>query len=280
MKDRMVRGGSAFREDPKPVPLWAKRGRSNGLFRAVVLYSPQRRTAVIGGKGVRIFPSLSRRPLSALKLSLSMSRTSSQSEPSPQQTAQVALNAVLAEVEKGARASDRFGAVILERSVPRLRCAARGADASYELEPHPARAGQAGGPGLVLWLSLVMTDRYLSQSIEQDLVHSGDKLSDLYRDELIDAGYPADESDAAATQGGKDGAPMLPFEHFRDQQKRFTFRVAVPGAIEELAGVAGPAGASVTGGGLNKLSNRILKMLLAMEAMFSPLGGMSGGEDD
>ena len=40
-----------------------------------------------------------------------------------------------------------------------------------------------------LWVGLFTKDRWLSQSIEQDLVHTGDKLEDLLEEELIDLGF-------------------------------------------------------------------------------------------
>jgi hypothetical protein len=64
-----------------------------------------------------------------------------------------------------------------------------------------------------LWASLVTKDRWLSQSIEADLVHTGDKLEDLLAEELADLGY---------------AGPAPTFEHFRSEDKLFTFRSIVP----------------------------------------------------
>src|SRR5262245_24514476 len=63
--------------------------------------------------------------------------------------------------------------------------------------------------GARFWVSLVTSDRYLSQSIELDLVNTGDKLEDLLEEELVELGYDAG---------------TLPFEHFRSEDKLFTFR--------------------------------------------------------
>ena len=52
-----------------------------------------------------------------------------------------------------------------------------------------------------VWVSLVTAARYLSQSIEQTLVHSGDKAGDLLRDELIDVGLLTSHNDPAPDRG-------------------------------------------------------------------------------
>jgi len=153
------------------------------------------------------------------------------------------LPKALAAVASEARASKLFGAVTIDGEC--LSCAApsSAAPAFYEVRPE----------GTQLWVALVTEDRYLSQSIEQDLIHSGDKLGDLLSDELIDVEHPN---------------PIAPkVEHFRDAKKRFTFRSAVPAA--DLA--AGPAEAA----------RRLWLTLRAYEACFSPLGGMreAAGDD-
>ena len=40
-----------------------------------------------------------------------------------------------------------------------------------------------------VWVSLEMADRWQSESIETDLVHTGDKLDELLEEELVDLGY-------------------------------------------------------------------------------------------
>lgn len=101
-----------------------------------------------------------------------------------------------------------------------------------------------------VWIMLRTPDRWLSQSIEQDLVHTGDKMEDLVEEELADQGYEG--------VCGK-------VEHFRDDEKRFVFRTAAPlrenATAHEVAAVAGV-------------------FLLAFEAAFRSLGDMEGGDED
>lgn len=100
-----------------------------------------------------------------------------------------------------------------------------------------------------LWVSLVTPDRWLSGSIEGDLVHTGDKMDELVTDELVELG--CDDVVKAV-------------EHFRSEDMLFTFRSKVP-----VAGRSGDDAASVAS-----------VYLLAYEACFCQLGDMSGeGED-
>lgn len=101
------------------------------------------------------------------------------------------------------------------------------------------RIQHEGGKLYVCWLS---PDRYLSQSIEADLMWTGDDLGELIHEELVDQGYK--------------GAPLGRVEHFRDPEKRFTFRSLIPGA-----------GAEPT---------TLLQCLLAYNAAFAELGDMKG----
>lgn len=101
-----------------------------------------------------------------------------------------------------------------------------------------------------LWVSLVTANRWLSQSIEADLVHTGDKLDELLHEELVDLGYS--------------GSPV-PFEHFRSEDKLFTFRSVVP------VNTAAPTQA-------DKETAAIF--LLAYEACFRPLGDMEADEEE
>ncbi|MCC5618906.1 MULTISPECIES: hypothetical protein [unclassified Nostoc] len=103
-----------------------------------------------------------------------------------------------------------------------------------------------------LWVSLVTPDRYLSQSVEQDLVHTGDKLGDLIQDELIDVEHPA---------------PYRPVvEHFRDPMKLFTFRSAVP--------------ASDLTGTVDENARRVWLTLKAYQACFVNLGDIEADDDE
>lgn len=103
----------------------------------------------------------------------------------------------------------------------------------------------------VVWVGLYTPDRWLSESIETDLLHQGDKLEDLLEDELVELGFEA----------------RLPVEHFRDDQKQYVFR----------SPVFLPAGEKLEGEGM---VDRVTKVLLGYEAMFRQLGDMAPTDDD
>ena len=135
-----------------------------------------------------------------------------------------------------ADATGVFGPVSVKDG--RLVCVAKAAaaPASYRLWVEGDRP----------WVSLVMADRWLSESIEADLMHAGDKMEDLLEEELVDQG-------AAATR--------LKIEHFRSDDLLFTFRSPLP-----LSTAADQAPAAA-------------KFLLAYEACFRNLGDMNAGEE-
>ena len=97
----------------------------------------------------------------------------------------------------------------------------------------------------LVWVGLFTTDRWLSESIEQDLLHSGDSAEELLEEELYEQGFEA----------------RLPVEHFRDPQKQFVFR----------SPVFLPKGEKLDGEGM---VDRVGRVLLAYEAMFRRLGDM------
>jgi hypothetical protein len=101
----------------------------------------------------------------------------------------------------------------------------------------------------MVWVSLATPDRWLSESIEANLVHLGDKIEDLLEEELCDQGFEG----------------RLPVQHFRDEQKTYVFRSPVllpPG--EELDG--------------EPMIARVTQVLLAFEACFRQLGQMVPGD--
>ena len=97
-----------------------------------------------------------------------------------------------------------------------------------------------------LWVSWVTPDRYLSQSIESEVRWTGDDINELVEEEVIDQGLPP-----SAKPGN--------FEHFRSEDKLFTFRSRLPLAPESCE----PARAG-----------EALKYLLAYQAAFRNLGDM------
>lgn len=142
---------------------------------------------------------------------------------------------LLNEVAQGARHAGVFGNVSVRDG--RLVCTAKdsAAPASYRIELDSDR----------LWVSLVTADRWLSESIEADLMHTGDDLADLLEEELVD-------------QGVTGATPT--FEHFRSDDMLFTFRTPLPDK-------------DVT-------ATTTLRWLLAYEACFRRLGDMSAGDDE
>jgi len=102
----------------------------------------------------------------------------------------------------------------------------------------------------VVWVGLFTPDRWLSESIEADLVHLGDSIEELLEEELYDQGFEA----------------RLPVEHFRDDQKRYVFR----------SPVFLPKGEKLEGEGM---VDRVARTLLAYEATFRQLGDMEPSEE-
>lgn len=154
---------------------------------------------------------------------------------------------LLSALANEARATELFGDITLGGNAVRCAAANSAAPAEYAL----------CFEGPTAWVSLTTPDRYLSQSIEQDLVHTGDKIGDLLLDELIDLAPP--EGGAAKAPNA---APVV--EHFRSPDKLFTFRVRLP-LPTNLASSEALAVARL--------------YLLAMEACFRPLGDMDAGDD-
>jgi hypothetical protein len=140
-------------------------------------------------------------------------------------------------VAREARAAAVFGNVEVRGQGLSCRAAASAAPAAYRLEHSGER----------LYVSLVTADRWLSQSVEADLVHTGDSLAELLEEELANLSCPAKAT----------------FEHYRSDDKLFTFRTPVP-AGRDAADSARMA----------------LAFLLGYEACFRNLGDMSAGEDE
>ncbi len=141
---------------------------------------------------------------------------------------------LLEQVGANARRAGVFGAVRTEGG--RLVCAAA---ASAE----PADYRVSVEPSGRVWVELVTANRWLSESIETDLVHTGDKLNELLDEELADLGW--------------EGSPST-FEHFRSDDLLFTFRSAVPEPTAEA----------------------VTTWLLAYEQCFRQLGDMDDSGED
>ena len=98
-------------------------------------------------------------------------------------------------------------------------------------------------------IELATKDRWLSESIEAELVESGDKLDELIEDELVDLGYHEDSGAVA-------------FEHYRSDDMEFVFRTKVIPMDGQT------------------LPEACLQWLLAYEQCFRQLGDMDESEDD
>jgi hypothetical protein len=98
----------------------------------------------------------------------------------------------------------------------------------------------------LVWVGLYTPDRWLSESIEADLMNTGDKIEELLEEELYDCGFEA----------------RLPVEHFRDEKKQYVFRspVFLPKS-EKLNG--------------EEMIDRVTRAILAYEATFRRLGNMA-----
>jgi hypothetical protein len=121
-----------------------------------------------------------------------------------------------------------------------LRCAARAsaAPAWFRLE---ADGGQ-------WFVSLVTPDRWLSESIEADLMHHGDPLEELIEEELVELGFTSEG---------------LVVQHYRSEDLLYTFRSPLP--VREGSAEPDPDTAAT--------------FLLAYEAAFRELGDMEADDE-
>ena len=147
------------------------------------------------------------------------------------------LNTIFDQALASLTEADVFESVL--RTGDGLRCAA------LFVEEECYYAATTDNDGCV-WVGWYTPDRWLSESVEADLVHLGDKIDDLLEEELLDLGFM-----------GK-----LTIEHFRDADKVFVFRSKL-----DLPADADAAAEVVT------------LALLAYQACFVELGDMGEDED-
>lgn len=136
----------------------------------------------------------------------------------------------------GAEASSRGVFARVENLDDRIRCHAKGS-------PEPAWYELACEDGRLV-VRFATPDRWLSESIESDLMHFGDPLEELVEEELAELGWRG---------------PMPPVRHFRDDARLYVFENAVP----------------ADGG-----AETALKFLFAYESAFRSLGDVGGDGDD
>ncbi len=152
----------------------------------------------------------------------------------------VGLDTLLKEVRIRADASGVFGPTSMINGW--LSCPAK-----FSAEPAEYRLGVAEG---VFWIALVTRDRWLSESIESDLVDNGDDAADLIDEEARSRGFAGE---------------ALEVSHFRDDQKWYTFRSPVPITVHPDGDVkATPANIDTA-----------FIILMTYQDVFSELGDMS-----
>lgn len=144
------------------------------------------------------------------------------------------MNDFLAAVQNLAQKSTRFARVELQGDV--LRC-----DAKDAASPAWYLVDRDGDGWAV---SLLTADRWLSESIEGDMLEGRDTAEELIDDELVEVGF-----EGRAQQ----------VKHFRDDDKRYVFRSRIPGVAASATAADAP---------------RAAMYLLAFEAAFASLGDM------
>jgi hypothetical protein len=103
------------------------------------------------------------------------------------------------------------------------------------------------------WIALVTPDRWLSESVESDLVDNGDDAAELIDEEARSRGYKSD---------------VLTVAHFRDDKKMYTFRTPIPISVFPDGDVKGsPANIDTA-----------FTILMSYQEVFSELGDMSVAE--
>ncbi len=141
-------------------------------------------------------------------------------------------------VEQGAIRSGVFGAVCAEDRG--IFCQAKDA-----AEPAYYFVSIADGD---VWIGLETEDRWLSGSIEADLVNTGDKLDELIEEEVVDLGHV----DA-----------QVSFEHFRSPEKKYIFRSKLSTPLDDP-----------------RAAEHALIWLLGYELVLRELGDMRQTDDD
>ena len=147
---------------------------------------------------------------------------------------QTFADSLLRTVAANAAAARVFGEIQSGAAMLRCKALSSAEEAWYRLERDADH----------WFVSLVTPDRWLSESIEADLMHHGDPIEELVHEELVELDY--------------DG-PALTIKHYRSDDMLYTFRSPIPvreGDVEQSADVA-------------------TKCLLAYETAFRELGDMN-----
>ena len=150
--------------------------------------------------------------------------------------------ALLDQAAERLQASGSFAEI--EQAEGVLTCHAR------DVEEEAYYRAEIGEDRQSLIVGLYTPNRWLSESIEADLLHTGDKMEELLEEELVDQGYEG----------------SLAIQHFRDDEKRFVFMSDLPV----------PSGEPING---SAMLDRLTKVMLAYEACFRELGDMQPEEE-
>lgn len=157
----------------------------------------------------------------------------------------IGLENLLKAVRIRADASGAFKSATVQNSC--LTCVAK-----FSAEPAEYRLGIHQKQLCIL---LVTPNRWLSQSIEADLMHTGDNLENLIADELLDT----------SSKG-----TSLPVTHFRSEDKLYSFRTPLPIPLDASGDVsADPANIETS-----------YNVLMSYQNVFSELGDMQGEKAD
>jgi hypothetical protein len=122
-------------------------------------------------------------------------------------------------------------------------------NAANSTEPAQYRVENQGED---LYVSLVMSDRWQSHSIEADLLNTGDHIEELIAEELAELGYQEQNA----------GESLSPCAHYRSEDKLFTFRSKLPARLSE-----------------SRAARVASAWLLAYEAAFRALGDIDAGAE-
>lgn len=141
-------------------------------------------------------------------------------------------------VLKGAQAAGVFGDVLIDS---RGVCC----QAKNSAEPAFYRVEAVGDQ---VWIGMETEDRWLSGSIEGDLVNTGDKLDELIEEEVVDLGH----HDAKVS-----------FDHFRSPEMLYVFRSRLSTPIGDA-----------------KVADHALIWLLGYEIVLRELGDMDESQED
>lgn len=152
------------------------------------------------------------------------------------------LTTFLSKIATAATASGHFASVTTKDNSVVCNATASAAPSTYRV--------QVAGEEIIV--GLYMADRWLSHSIEADLLNTGDKLEDLISEELAELGYKEQHP----------GESVRPCEHFRNDDRLFTFQTKIPVSLKAP-----------------DAAERATLWLLAYEDAFARLGDMSAADE-